>query len=141
MIGRRGVIVGTAVVAVAAGSAVAAERAGVLDDALRATGLEPVPQPDPGDERRVADVRAALLTVLAAAEAQDSPDVAALVREQLDVLGGAGTATPTPASGLDRALRDGATRAAEAAQAAVSPDLAQVLASVSAGLLQAGSTR
>lgn len=117
----------------------AAERAGVLDDGLRATGLEPVPQPDPSDERRLAQVRTTLSGVLAAAEAQDSPAVAELVREQLDALGGADAAAPTPAPRLAVALQDAADGVEAACLEAVSPALAQVLASASAGLLQARS--
>lgn len=132
-------IVGTGVLALAGGGVVAAERAGVLDDALRATGLEPVPQPDPSDERRLAQVRTTLSGVLAAAEAQDSPEVADLVREQLDALGGADAGAETPAPRLAVALQDAADEVEAACLGAVSPALAQVLASASAGLLQARS--
>lgn len=132
-------IVGTGALVLAGGAVYAAERAGVLDDAVRATGVEPVPQPDPGDERRLATVRTTLSGVLAAAEAQDSPAVAALVRQQLDALGGADAAATAPVPRLQVALQDAADHVETACLGAVSPELAQVLASASAGLLQARS--
>lgn len=132
-------IVGTGALVLAGGGVYAAERAGVLDDALRAGGVDPVPQPDPGDERRLVAVRTTLSGVLAAAEAQDSPAVAALVREQLDALGGADATATAPVPRLGVTLQDAADQVEAACLDAVSPDLAQVLASVSAGLLQARS--
>ncbi len=139
MIGRRALLAGSAVVVVA-GGAIGAERAGVLDDALRATGLDPVPQPDPADERLLADIRTSLSGLVLLADAQDAA-VADLVREQLDVLGGADAAATRPNGSLAAALAERADVLGTASLAAVSPDLAQVLASASAGLLQARSAR
>lgn len=132
-------IVGTGALVLVGGGVYAAERAGVLDDALRAAGLDPVPQPDPGDERLLAAVRTTLSGVLAAAEAQDVAAVVTLVRAQLDALGGADADAPAPSARLRVALQDAADEVEAACLRAVSPDLAQVLGATSAGLLQARS--
>lgn len=135
-------IVGTGALVLAGGGVYAAERAGVLDDALRTTGLDPVPQPDPDDERLLADVRTALSAVLVVAERDGADDVAVLVAEQVDAVGGADAgASRAAAPPLRTALQDAADEVGAASLRATSPALAQVLASVSAGLLQARSVR
>ena len=124
-----------AVVGAGIGGAVATHR---LDDALRLAGVTPKPEPDPGDLRLTARARAdaeALVTL--AATAQAPADVLVALTAQRDAL----PTTLPDASGvageLDAACLAVADSRAADALAAVSTDLAVVLASMAAGLTQA----
>ncbi len=108
-----------------------------LDDGLRRLGVEPRPESDPGDRRLVARARAdaqALITL--ATEAEAPRDVITALNQQRDAL----PTTLPDASGvtgeLAAACRTVATARAADSLAAVSSDVAQVLASMAAGLAQ-----
>lgn len=158
MISRR-VLIGTGLGVVAAGGAViAADAAHRLDDVARTVGLDPKPLPDPRDTAlmaRVAEAQAALLAgVVAAASRHPALQLAAfeaIGREQLSAVGGTGAAPSSSSTPGSLRAAAGAGEAADvlalayAAEAkgrasdagvAVSPDLARVLASMSAGLVQ-----
>lgn len=140
----------TATAAVVVGTARAA---GVLDDALRGLGAEPHPEPDPGDARRLgraATDQAALIASIDATTTQH-PDLVGplkplrLVADEQMVAVGRRTQAKVAAAPGDRAaaLAALAGSAADAGQArekdavgAVSPDVARVLASLSAGLTE-----
>ncbi len=138
VVSRRSLLLGCTTVAVVGagiGGAVATDR---LDDALRLVGVTPKPEPDPGDLRLTARARAdaeALVTLAAAAQAP--ADVLVALTAQRDAL----PTTLPDASGvtgdLDAACLAVADSRAADALAAVSTDLAQVLASMAAGLTQA----
>jgi hypothetical protein len=137
-----------AAVAVVAGAA-AGHR---LDDAARAVGIEPHPEPDLADDRliaRVARDQAALLAAVTASAAAHGglglTRFVSISRAHAEAVG-ASTSSPdvaTPPADAARAAAALSTAYAEAAAArrtdsmrAVSPDLARVLASMSAGLAQ-----
>lgn len=123
-----------------------------LDDLARAVGLEPKKQSDPADDRLLksaADDMAALVAQIEATAARHpSADLAPYVtigREQLDALGGSTAATdvaPVPEdasaalAALGAAYRTASSQRAKDAAAAASPELARMLASMSAGLAQ-----
>ena len=66
----RRALLGTGLTAATAAVAIAAARAGgVLDDALRGVGVEPHPEPDPGDTRRLSRAAAAQAGLIAAIDA------------------------------------------------------------------------
>ena len=149
---RRALIGTGAVVLGAGGLLVAGEATCRLDDVADAVGIDPKPQPDPGDTRilgRAARATAALkATVAATATAHPSLDLApvtAAVDEQLAALGGAkapaGTAAPgeqdAAVEALVQALDTARKDRARDAVAAGSPALVRVLASMSAGHAQA----
>ena len=135
-------------------AAVAAREAGVLDDALRAAGARPHPEPDPGDTRRLrraATTQAGLLAALDATAAEhprlsaDLRPLRVLADEQLVAVGGRLTGTEVPVvptkrteavAALARVAADAAESRQRDALAAASPDVALVLASMSAGLSQ-----
>lgn len=107
-----------------------------FDDALRAVGAKPKPLPRSEDTSLLEAVVADQQRVLAVARGAGNEPVATLVSAQLDQLG----ATPGTESGsgdLAAVLADAADHRATDARAAISPELAQVLASMSAGLTQA----
>lgn len=109
---------------------------GRYDDVLRAVGATPRPLPRPEDTSLMTAVVADQQQVLAVARGAGATEVVALVSAQLDQLG----ATPgrRQVSGdLTTTLRDAAGHRAADARAAISPEFAQVLASMSAGLTQA----
>lgn len=156
MISRR-VFLGTGAVVLAAsgvlGGAYATHR---LDDLAEAVGLEPKPQSDPADDRLLASAATAQAAVLATVEATAAlhtsfalAPFAAIGREHLDALGGSTAATdvaPPPAdaaaalASLEVAYRNASTQRAQDAMKATSPELARVLASMSAGLAQCART-
>ena len=107
-----------------------------FDDALRAVGAKPKPLPRPEDTSLLDGVVADQQRVLAVARGAGNAAVAALVGAQLAQLG-ATPGTDSTAGDLAAVLREAAEHRATDAQAAISPDLAQVLASMSAGLAQA----
>lgn len=156
MISRRALLgTGAATAAVAAGLGVAG-LTHRLDDLARLVGVTPHPESDPGDERLIAEAAAAQAALLATVEAT----VAAHKKLQLDrfvtisrahleavgrVRSAAGVvAPPTDPTSAVRALAHGYAAASRARTAdagrAVSPDLARVLASMSAGLAQCAAT-
>ncbi|MET0953896.1 MAG: hypothetical protein ABWX57_11445 [Aeromicrobium sp.] len=151
----RRVLLGTgAVVVGAAGLVTAAELTHRLDDVARAVGLDPKPEPDPADDRllRAAATDMAALVALVEAIAAKHPGLelsplVAVGREQLDALGGSTAATDiagpagdaaTARTALVEAYRTAASARAAQALRATSPELVQVLASMSAGLAQCG---
>lgn len=121
-----------------------------------AVGLEPKPQADPADDRLLASAATAQAALLATVEATAArhPTLAlapfvTIGREQLDALGGSTAATdvaPVPEdaaaarAALATAYRTESTQRASGAVAATSPELARVLASMSAGLAQCART-
>lgn len=128
------------VVLVAAGGAAVA-LAGLFvtdtfDDALRAVGARPKPLPRPEDTSLMDAVVADQQKVLAVARSSGSADVVALVGAQIEQLGAVPGAAST-AGDLRSTLRAAADHRATDARAAISPEFAQVLASMSAGLTQA----
>jgi hypothetical protein len=151
MISRRATLALGASAAVAGVGGVVAHREGVLDDGLRGVGVKPHPEPDPGDVRRLAQagdaaqvLRANIAAALAAA-ALDDDQRRFLERAQVIVTEhahsvsssepgrGAGSPTVHNVVTLARTLAD--DRARDALKA-VSPEVAQVLASMAAGLDQ-----
>ncbi len=151
----RRTLLGTGLTVATVGAAVVAARAaGVLDDALRGVGVEPHPEPDPGDTRRLSRAATAQAVLIAGIDATigDHSDLEAELRplrvvadEQLVAVGGrldATSAGPTPSDPRD-ALVELSRLAAESAEkretdaiSAASPVVARVLASMSAGLSQ-----
>jgi len=126
----------------------AAQRAGVLDDGLRAAGVRPHAEPDPRDVTLLAEAATGQIALLAALDALAAPDVArlrAVLSEQLAAVSNDPSATPAsgPSADLDAdpaAFADlvEATAAARAdgALAAGSLAVVKVLAAMSAGLEQ-----
>ena len=127
---------------------------GVDDDALRALGVAPHPEPDPGDasilRRAIRDQRE--LVVLLDVALQQEPDVAtaaptvrAAARAQLAQLGGkppTGDVGARPTTVVEVARRFatvGRRREADALRAS-DHDLVRVLASLSAGQAQVART-
>ena len=155
----RRTLLGTGLTAATAAAVfVAARAAGVLDDGLRALGAEPHPEPDPGDTRRLQRAATAQAVLIAAIDATigEHGDLESKLRplrlvadEQLVAVGGrldTTSAGPPPADPRDAAT-ELALLAAESADArgddavsAASPDVARVLASMSAGLSQLAAT-
>lgn len=128
------------VVLVAAGSGAVA-LAGLFvtdtfDDALRAIGAEPRPLPRPEDSSLLAAVVADQQDVLAVARAAGNDPVVTLLTSQVEQLGARPGTVATPGD-LRASLRDAARNRATDARAAIAPEFAQVLASMSAGLTQA----
>lgn len=152
MFSRRALFSAGAGAVIAGLGAVAAHRAGVLDDGLRGIGVKPHPEPDPGDVRLLAaaaqDAESMLNLVAAALAAGAGRDserrflvtARAVITEQARSLGVKSTSTEP---GTDASAAGLATLAAAAADhrgrdaiRAVSSEVAQVLASMAAGLDQ-----
>jgi len=137
VVSRRAVVVAVAgTAALGTGGAVAAGR---FDDAIRALGIRPHPEPSSVDIDLVKTAGRDAADLLNQAESAGAADtIIDLLREQLASLGG------TRSAARDRGDADFATacravadrRAAQSLKA-VSPDLAVVLASSAAGLDQA----
>jgi len=128
-------------VVLAAAGGVAVALAGLFvtdtfDDALRAVGAKPKPLPRPEDTSLMEAVVADQQRVLAVARGAGNTAVVALLAAQLEQLG-ATPANETAAGDLAGALRTASRHRATDARAAISPEFAQVLASLSAGLAQA----
>lgn len=157
MVISRRVFLGTGAVVVAAGGLLAGAHATHrLDDLADAVGLEPKPQSDPADDRLLASAATAQAALLATVEATAARHPALVLapfvtigREQLDALGGTTAASdvaPVPEdaaaarAALATAYRTESAQRAEGAVAAASPELARVLASMSAGLAQCART-
>ncbi|MCO7239504.1 hypothetical protein [Aeromicrobium sp. CnD17-E] len=146
MVSRR-VVVGGGVAVVAAGAGL--HVAGRDDDVLRALGARPRPMPDPADTRlleRAAADQAALAASVGRLEGVRTDDLVTVLRTQLDGLGGAADVDASPSTrSSDVAtvvadLNRTASRRQTDALAAVSPDLARVLASLAAGQAQVART-
>ncbi|MGA8987637.1 hypothetical protein [Aeromicrobium sp.] len=152
MISRRALLgSGAATAAAAAGLGVAAH-AHQLDDLARAVGIEPKPEPDPRDDRLLAaaaaDQNALLAAVEATAATHPGPALdpfVAISTAHAKAVGVSRRIPDVPTPPRDRttaysslAASYAAASSARAADAnrAVSPDLARVLASMSAGLAQ-----
>ena len=129
----------------------AAQRAGVLDDGLRAVGVRPHAEPDPLDVALLAEAAAGQTELLAALDvlghSENPADVASLravLSEQLAAVSDEPSATPTGAPAAHDAdftafaERVEATAAARADGALSAGSLAvvKVLAAMSAGLEQ-----
>src|SRR5690242_17923872 len=125
----------------------AGERAGVLDDGLRAAGLRPHRTPDPRDVSLLSEAAAGQAQLIAlfdtAAEGRSQPEVAAIrgvLREQLAAVSDAAPTPDTaPVGDLDVFVgraEEAASARANGALAAGSLDVAKVLAAMSAGLEQ-----
>ena len=151
---RRSLLGSGLTVATVAVAVVAARAGGVLDDALRGVGVEPHPEPDPGDTQRLKRAATDQATLVASIDATvgthpelegDLNPLRVVADEQLVAVGGSLAATsvgPTPAdpkdalAELSRIASDSAEARENDAVAAASPDVARVLASMSAGLSQ-----
>ena len=143
----------TAVVAAGLGGAALGHR---LDDLARGVGIEPHPEPDPSDDRLIARVAADQNALLAQVEATAVKHTAlrldpfvAISTAHAKAVGVAGSVpdVAAPAASPAEAVRALATAYATASKAraadsatAVSPALARVLASMSAGLAQCAHT-
>lgn len=127
----------------------AAQRAGVLDDGLRAVGVRPHAEPDPGDVALLTEAAAAQTALLAALDGLDQGEngtvasLRAVLREQLAAVSDRPTATDGAPAGIDSgftafAERVDAAAAARAEDALSAGSLAvvKVLAAMSAGLEQ-----
>ena len=141
-------------VATVAAAVVAARAGGVLDDALRGVGVDPHPEPDPGDTRSLERAATAQAVLIASIDAtigahpglEDTLNPLRVVAdEQLVAVGGSLAATsvgPAPADAKDAITElaqlafDSAEVREDDALSAASPDVARVLASMSAGLSQ-----
>lgn len=151
----RRTLLGTGLTAATAAAVIVAARAGgVLDDGLRVLGAEPHPESDPGDTRRLQRAATAQAVLIAAIDATigEHGDLESTLRplrlvadEQLVAVGGRLDATSEGPISADRrdAVAELSRLAAESAEAreddavsAASPDVARVLASMSAGLSQ-----
>lgn len=137
VVSRRSLLVSTAGVAVIGGVIGGAAVTHRLDDALRVVGAQPKPEPDPGDLRLTARARAdAEALVLLATKAKAPAAITSVLVEQRDAL----PTTVPDVSGVTGTLADACLAVADSraadALAAVSTDLAQVLASMAAGLAQ-----
>jgi hypothetical protein len=107
-----------------------------FDDALRALGARPKPLPRAEDTslmKAVVDDQQRVLAVARGAGNAAAADLLATQLEQLGATPGTETATGSLSAALSTASRHRATDA----RVAISPEFAQVLASMSAGLAQA----
>jgi hypothetical protein len=128
----------------------AAQRAGVLDDGLRALGVRPHAEPDPHDVALLADAAAGQNELLAAWDAlgyggSDGAALTAVLREQLAAVSDQPPAStpggPPPGGDADvtafaEQVEATAAARADGALAAGSLAVVKVLASMSAGLEQ-----
>ncbi|GAA3547508.1 hypothetical protein AFL01nite_22480 [Aeromicrobium flavum] len=133
MSSRRVVLVAAGGTAVALAGLFATD---TFDDALRAVGAKPKHLPRPEDTSLMKAVVDDQQRVLAVARGTGNAPVVDLLSAQLEQLGaipGSRTAT----GDLARSLRTAAGHRATDARAAISPEFAQVLASLAAGLAQA----
>jgi len=135
MLSRRVLLAGAAgTVAVAAGAVVATGR---VDDALQAAGVRPTPLPTGPDVALAEAARADVDALLALARRQGADDVTvALLEGQAKGWPATTRTVAPPASSLSEACRAAAVAREKACEAAVSTDLAVVLASSAAGLHQ-----
>lgn len=150
MISRRATLAAGATAAFGGIGAVAAHRAHLLDEGLRTVGVRPHPEPDPRDVRLLAQAADAARALLGAADAALAAGGLSDGDRQFVVTARAvaaaharavSTAAPDRATGGDASVDNLAARAASAADdrardalRAVSSEVAQVLASMAAGL-------
>jgi hypothetical protein len=138
----------------AAGVVVVAGSSGVLDEILRGLGAEPHPEPDPGDTRRLRRAATAQGLLIASMDATIAAhgglkgtlqELRVVADEQLVAVGGRVATTDVAASPADPVAAAAALARLAAASAeereddavtAASPEVARVLASMSAGLTQ-----
>lgn len=158
MISRRALL-GTGVGAIAAaGAVVVADATHRLDDFAESVGIKPRPRPVASDDILIARIAEAQNAVLAEIEATAAhhqaygAKLAPLIKisqAHVTAVGGsaivptAAPVDPDPAraiDGLAKTLSDASAARAKDANKAVSPDLARVLSSMSAGLAQAART-
>lgn len=137
VVSRRSFLVGASGTVLLAGSVAALVATDRLDEALQAVGVEPRPQPDPGDLRLTARARADAEALLVLASTAAAPaDVMTALEAHRDAV----PATLPDASAVSGDLADACLAVADArandALTAVSVELAQVLASMAAGLAQ-----
>jgi hypothetical protein len=148
---------GTAVVVVAGGCAIAAA-AHRLDDVARGAGIKPRPRPVASDNDLIARVAREQNVLLAEVEAvlarhtrlaSGLPRYAKISQAQVKAVGGTDKVPGAPAvdadparavAALAKAYAAASTARAKDAGHAVSPDLARVLSSMSAGLAQCAHT-
>ena len=153
MVISRRALLGTGVTAaVVAGALTVADLTHRLDDLAAATGVNPRPKPDSGDNRLLTNVAADQDAILAAVEATAARHTAlpldpfvAIGRDHVEAVGGSSRVPAPPKVATDEEQAVAAlantyatastARAADAGRA-VSPDLARVLSSMSAGLAQ-----
>jgi hypothetical protein len=139
---------------VVAGAAGVASGTGTLDDVLRGLGAKPHPEPDPGDKRRLRQAADAQAVIIATIDAtvtthgdleDDLKPFRVIADEQLVAVGGRLASTDVAgvssdrkeaAAKLSQLAFDSAEGRANDAVSAASPDVARVLASMSAGLSQ-----
>jgi len=157
VISRRAVLGTGATVGVGAACLVVAEATGSLDDIARAVGVRPHPEPAASDTTlltRVAQRQGELLALVDATGRRHrdlAPGLASALtagKAHLEAVGGARQPhapdidddPSTALATLADAYRDAADERASDAIAAVSPDLARVLASMAAGLDQLAAT-
>lgn len=152
VISRRALLGTGAATAVAAAGLGATAYAHRLDDLARKVGIQPKPEPDPADDRLVAAAAADQNALLAAVEATASThaeleldpfvQISTAHAKAVGVAGRIPDVTVPPrdrgkaVSALAAAYSAAAKARAADADRAVSPDLARVLASMSAGLAQ-----
>lgn len=150
MLSRRTALRLTGVVGGLGVSGVAAQRAGVLDDGLRAVGIRPHAEPDPHDVALLTEAAAGQAELLAALEIVGGGDSSSIVanlravlREQLAAVSDDSSATPTAgaAAGADfttfaERVEGVAAARADGALSAGSLAVVKVLASLAAGLEQ-----
>lgn len=122
------------VVAGAAGGTYATGRA---DDVLAALGVAPQPLSDPGDDRIAVRARGDLDALLDLATSADVPEpVLTALRAQANALPAALEPSAALSGSFVEACRAQARARADDVERAVSPELAVVLASITAGLDQ-----
>lgn len=150
MVSRR-VVVGAGAAVVATGAGL--HLAGRDDDLLRAVGARPRPRPDPADTARLRTALQEQESLRAALDSLDgdvsTADLVDVLDRQVTTLGGPSATPPAPAGDttasalaeeLAEELAEAGRRREQDALAAVSPDLAQVFASLAAGLAQTART-
>jgi hypothetical protein len=123
----------------------------VLDDALRGVGIRPHPEPVPGDVRRLTDAGDAAQVLLGNIGAALSASgvtgderrflarARAIVAQQAEAVGASSLGTPAGAPSVESVITLAKATADERAAdafASVSPEVAEVLASMAAGLDQ-----
>lgn len=158
MISRRALLGSGAAVVVVAGAGAIAERTHRLDDVARSVGLKPRPRPDARDDVLIAavareqDIVLGLVEAIAARHADLAGGLGRFMEiglAQVRAVGGSVNVPGTPAVDADPGRATArlskvyvmASRArAKDADRAVSPDLARVLSSMSAGLAQCAHT-
>ena len=158
VISRRALLATGAGAVVLVGAVVVGEATHRLDDAAGAIGIKPKPRPVPSDDVLIAAVAKAQNLVLSAIESTAAKHTAfgsklapfsKIGQTHVNAVGGSSTVPPAvevdpdPAAAISTLAatlsKASATRAKDSTKA-VSPDLARVLSSMSAGLAQCSRT-